>query len=227
MERTADEGRRRRSALREWFRHRRRDFPWRTKPEPWSVFVAEMLLRRTRAAQVQQYLPGILASFPDAASMARAPIKLVRERLRPLGLTWRADSLKAAAEVITLEMAGEVPLTPEGLMKLPGVGPYVAFSTLAALTNADVVLTDTNTVRVALRVTGVEPRGDVRRRKATREAIRDVLGGPAPAADWWAVLDLAANTCRARAPLCPVCPIQPLCSTGRTADRATLPGAAR
>jgi A/G-specific adenine glycosylase len=212
-------GRARRTALRDWFRLRRRAFPWRSTPESWPVFVAEMLLRRTRAAQVARHLPAILESFPEPAVMAEAAVDHVREELRPLGLVWRADTLKAAAQTITTRHGGHVPLNAPELLALPGVGPYVAFATLTALTHTEVLLVDTNTIRVALRVTGVEPRGDVRRRHATETAIEYLFGGPAPAADWWAVLDLAAVICKPKTPDCPVCPIADHCLTARSLRR--------
>ena len=207
-------GLKRRRRLRVWFGERRRRFPWRDTPEPWHVFVAEMLLRRTRAQQVAQHLPRILSAYPDPAAMATASPSEVRAALRPLGLVWRADTLKAAAEVIHRIHAGQVPVEQSALLSLPGVGPYVAFSVLTLLTNEDVLLTDANTVRVAMRVAGLELGGDVRRRARTQEALRDLLGGPAPAADWWAVLDLAAAVCRHRQPQCRTCPLSRECSTG-------------
>lgn len=173
-----------------------------------------MLLRRTRAEQVAQNLPRILASYPTPGVMAVAPLSEVRASLRSLGLVWRADTLKEAAEVIHRDHGGRVPLNESALRSLPGVGPYVAYSLLARFTKTRVVLTDTNTVRVAARVNGLSVRGDVRRRTRTQEALRGLLGGTATAAAWWAVLDLAASTCTPRNPRCSTCPIVDHCLTG-------------
>jgi A/G-specific adenine glycosylase len=97
------------------------------------------------------------------------------------------------------------------LLSLPGVGPYVASATLAAVTGEEVVLVDTNTVRVAKRVAGLTLRGDIRRRREVRAAITALLGGPADISDWLAVLDLAATVCLPRDPKCARCPIEMDC----------------
>jgi A/G-specific adenine glycosylase len=212
--REARAGHRRVLALRRWFRSRQRTFPWRDDPSPWAAFLAEMLLRRTRASQVAQHLPAILASFPSPMALHAAGRDDVMRTLQPLGLTWRAETIRAASKAIVERHGGEVPLEAHDLMRLPGVGPYVAYSTLATITGAKVSLIDTNTVRVALRVEGVEASGDVRRRKATADTITRLLGGPADAQTWWAVLDVASAICRPRDPLCQACPIRRGCVTG-------------
>jgi A/G-specific adenine glycosylase len=185
--------------------------------------VAETLLRRTRAAQVEHRIADVLAMYPTPASMARAPLDEVRTRLRPFGLVWRADNLAATARLITDEHDGGVPSDIDSLMSLPGVGPYVASATSAAIDGTEVSLIDTNTVRVATRVSGTYRRGDIRRQRDVAEAVADLLGGPAPAMDWWAVLDLAALICTLREPRCGECPINADCVTGRPV--ADLPGA--
>jgi A/G-specific adenine glycosylase len=138
----------------------------------------------------------------------------LRRDLFSFGLTWRADNLSAIAVNIRDQLGGKVPTDIDDLLRLPGVGPYVAAATLAGTTDAEVILVDTNTVRVAARVQGLFERGDIRRRPAILAAIRDLLDGPAPARDWWAVLDLAASICLPRGPRCSECPIGIRCATG-------------
>jgi A/G-specific adenine glycosylase len=207
-------GQRRRRLVRTWSRARIRHFPWRSRPEPWAVFIAENLLRRTRAEQVASLLPRILAEFPTPNSMAVAPLQDVQYALAPLGLRFRAAQLQQSAAIIVSTHDGQVPLDLDALMELPGVGPYVAAATLSMLTRRRVILTDTNTVRVAKRVSGVTRPGDIRRSKDLQSAIHDLLGGPATARAWWAVIDLAATICTPRNPDCTNCPIADLCITG-------------
>lgn len=207
-------GKERRRRLRRWFRSRARDFSWRRDPQPWPVLVAEMLLRRTRAAQVEQHLPRILARFPDAAALAAAPLEEVEAELHSLGLRWRARDLSVASNQIVERHGGQVPLQVDDLLELQGVGPYVASAVAATLTRRRVVLTDTNTVRVARRVAGINRSGDIRRSRDVQDAIAGLLGGPATARDWWALLDLAAAVCTPAAPRCIQCPFRGLCHHG-------------
>lgn len=206
--------RQRRDRLEAWFAEKRRQFPWRQGLSPWGTFVAEMLLRRTRADQVARNLPRVLERYPGPKEMASASLADVEATLKPFGLYWRARTLHAAAARIVAEHSSAVPHSVEELVLLPGVGPYVAAATVAALADEDVVLVDTNTVRVATRVAGSYRAGDIRRRRDVQQAIHNLLGGPAPALAWWAVLDLAAAICTAGQPTCSACPIRDLCLTG-------------
>lgn len=213
MTAVTETGSERRAAIASWFREHGRQFPWRRCGASfWPTFLAEMLLRRTRAAQVAQALPSILERFPGPSAMAEATEDDVLDALAGLGLRWRAITLHEAAQHLC-----DIPGVPERqrLLELPGVGPYVADSVLAVVAGEDVVLTDTNSVRVATRVAGLDLEGDVRRRRDVQEAIYDLFGGPAPAEVWWAVIDLGATVCTPTVPRCERCPLQRRCATGR------------
>jgi A/G-specific adenine glycosylase len=173
-----------------------------------------MLLLRTRADIVARHIDGVISLFPTPHVMAAADLVAIEHALQSFGLRWRARRIHETAQVLTTVFSGEVPLDFELLLSLPGVGPYVASATLATLTGSRVVLTDTNTVRVAKRVAGLSVRGDVRRRNDVQAAIASLLGGRAKASDWLAVIDLAATTCLPRDPRCPDCPIKDACSYG-------------
>lgn len=216
-------GRRRRRRLRSWFRQKSRRFAWRAFTSPWHVLLAEMLLLRTRADIVAMHIGPVIEEFPTPQAMASTDLAAIEHALRPFGLRWRARRLHETARVLTNSFNGRVPLDLARLLDLPGVGPYVASATLATLTGSRVVLTDTNTVRVAKRVSGLTARGDVRRRKDVQAAITTLLGGRTTAADWLAVIDLAGTVCVPRDPRCVDCPINDLCAHGiATADSWAL-----
>jgi A/G-specific adenine glycosylase len=213
---------RRRLKLRAWFRRTSRRFAWRAFTSPWHVLLAEMLLLRTRADIVETHIGAVIKAFPSAQAMASADLAVVEQALRPFGLRWRAHRLHQTAEVVATQFGGNVPVDLERLLALPGVGPYVASATLAKLTGRRVVLIDTNTVRVAKRVAGISVRGDVRRRADVQEAVTSLMGGRTSAADWLAVIDLAATVCVNRNPKCGDCPIQKLCTRGVATAASSL-----
>lgn len=207
-------GRRRRRRLLAWFRQHGRVLPWRQGNfSPWEALLVEMLLHRTRAEQVAQQLPAILARFPDPHSVAATTSAGLHEAFESVGLRWRVDNLHALARQLVDEHGGQVPTERSALLLLPGVGPYIADAVRAAVTGSDVVLTDTNSVRVAARVAGIPLEGDIRRRRDVQDALHSLLGGPAPTQGWWAVIDLAAAVCVPRAPKCPECPLRSDCAT--------------
>lgn len=185
-----------------------RTFPWRTSSNPWLVFVSEMLLRRTRAEQVADLLPRAMDVFPGPAELAGATRSQVASVFESAGLWGRVSQLHEAAREITTEHGGVVPEDKERLLSLTGVGPYVASIVSSRLSGSDVVLVDTNSVRVAIRVLGVEPTTkDSRRERRVVEAVGELLGGPARADDWFNVIDLARLVCRPSTPECGVCPL--------------------
>jgi A/G-specific adenine glycosylase len=204
---------RRRDIIR-WFRHHGRAYPWRAEgTEFWSTFVTEMLLRRTRAEQVARVLPDVLERFPSPRAMAEADLSEVQAALGSLGLRWRAANLHAAARL--LDDGRPDTTNRDALLQLPGVGPYVADAVRAVAYGEEVLLTDTNSVRIATRVAGLRLEGDVRRRRDVQDSIRDLFDGPAGPVVWWAVIDLAAAVCRPRAPRCDSCPMRKHCATGQ------------
>jgi A/G-specific adenine glycosylase len=165
-------------------------------------------LRRTRAEQVADLLPQALQEFPVPSRLADATVSKADVVFRAAGLRSRIHQLHEAAKEITARYGGEVPLHTDELLSLPGVGPYVASIVASRLSGSDVVLVDTNSVRVAARVLGVQPSTkEPRRERQVIEAVRELLGGPTKADDWFHVIDLAHLVCRPKRPDCGVCPL--------------------
>jgi A/G-specific adenine glycosylase len=216
----------RRETLLRWFAQKSRAFPWREYTSAWHVLLAEMLLVRTRADIVGKHIADLIERFPTPESMATTELAVVEEALRPLGLRWRARRLHELSRVVAHRYRGIVPRDLDGLLGLPGVGPYVASATLSKLTGQRVRLTDTNTVRVAKRVAGIALDGDIRRRRQVQDAIAALMNGPAGSIEWLAVLDLGATICVPRDPRCQVCPMLHLCTFGMERIRGGLNGRA-
>ena len=194
-----------------WFRHNRRDFPWRSRSlSPWQILLLEMCLHRTKAEQVARVANQLLSlgETPDSFidnSKKLAPV------LASLGLHWRSANLVSAAEFIRDRLAGEVPDNWQELTAIPGVGDYIASAVLCFAFERSSVLMDTNTVRIAHRVLGSSDQPSWRLRLALHE-----LAGHRGADVQWnqALLDLGALVCTARAPKCEVCPVHASCATG-------------
>jgi A/G-specific adenine glycosylase len=71
-------------------------------------------------------------------------------------------------------------------------------------------------VRIVGRVFGIPTRDASRRSKIFREAYRLLLDEERPREFNYAMLDLGALLCRARRPLCKVCPVRELCEYGKS-----------
>lgn len=205
-----------RRALLDWAAISGRSFPWRETDNPFHVLIAEMMLRRTRAQQVVPVYEAFLATYPDANALAKASADAIVQDLYSLGLAWRAPAFQAMARTLVENHAGQVPDDYDELKKLPGIGDYVAAAVCCFAFGQAVILADTNTVRVAGRISGVPTHAESRRRKPIRQILEQLLDREHPRAFNLALLDLAALICLPVRPRCRQCPITAFCKSAET-----------
>lgn len=197
-----------------WWKVAQRDFPWRHTREPYHIFVAEVLLHRTRAAQVAALYHNTLIEFPTLDDLAKTNLEHLARILHSAGLRWRVTLLLSAAQDINARFGGRIPRDSAQLQSIPGIGHYIASAIRCfAYGEADAIV-DTNTVRVLGRVFGLRITDSLRRSRQFHELARIVLD-PQYAREFnFALLDLAAMICTPRNPQCIECPIQAYCSYG-------------
>lgn len=199
-----------------WGKSHRRDFPWRGTSNPYAVFLAEVLLHRTRADQVVPLYRVVLAHYPTIESLAVADHATVHRLLHGGGLRWRVESLLDAAKEIEMRFGGSIPRERSELETLPGVGHYIATAIRCFAYGEPDAIVDTNTVRVVARLYGQEITDGLRRNKKFRALIDEILDRVRPKDFNYALLDLAALVCTPRNPACQNCPIVDFCEYGRT-----------
>jgi A/G-specific adenine glycosylase len=199
--------------LLEWFSENRRDFPWRETSDPYKVLMAEIFLRKTDAGKVLGIYEHFIRKYSSLEALNNADESELEDFLRPLGLyRRRAKELLDLAQIVMTKHRGEVPHSREELLRLPGVGEYIANAVLCFAFDQTVPLLDTNVVRVVTRVFSFRPRR--KRARDDPEMWRDVkqIVPKGKARDFnLAVLDLAATTCLSRKPKCAICPVTSLC----------------
>lgn len=202
-----------RSNLLNWFAVNQRGFYWRTcGTSNYVKIVAEVLLQRTQAAVVSNFLPTFLAAFPDWEAIARSSEKEIGEMLRPIGL-WRrrAISLLALATEIT-RRGGAWPLSRQELESIPAVGQYVASAVLLFEHKERAPLLDASMARLLRRYFAITPeKADIRYDKSLQAVAHLVLEQGDPIALNWAMLDFAALQCRKNAEGCASCALKAGC----------------
>ncbi len=218
--------RRHASRLHAWYQAHGRWFPWRDWRDLYRVAVVEILLQRTRAEVVAEFVHGFIAQFPSWEAIAVASAGDVEAALRPIGLQRRRSAvLQALARLVVDDRDRD-------WSRLPGIGQYVHRALLVATRGERAAMVDTNFVRVIRRAYGGRWRSDYRfdpRLQAIAAALVQSTAGPAEAN--WAVLDLGAEVCKPRRPLCNVCPIAEDCEFALSAaleirsTRGTAPDA--
>ena len=116
-----------------WFQAEGRRFPWREEHlDGWKVLVTEMLLQQTQAARVATFLGEFFHQYPTLESIASEDEERLAAVLAPLGLQNRRAHCMRQLAIALLDNGGEIPRTRTSLLRLPGVGPYVANAYLSA-----------------------------------------------------------------------------------------------
>lgn len=197
-----------------WYAEHARELPWRGPgATPWRVMVSEFMLQQTPVARVLPVFEQWVERWPTPGDLAAEPSGEAVRAWGRLGYPRRALRLHAAATAVVERHAGEVPAAYDDLLALPGVGDYTASAIASFAFGARHPVLDTNVRRVLARaVQGVEHPGPSVTR-AERDVATAVLPDEDVAATWAvAVMELGALVCRASAPRCEACPLEPQCA---------------
>lgn len=208
------------AALLAWYDRAARDLPWRigpaarrkgARPDPYAVWLSEIMLQQTTVATVRPRFEAFLARWPDVGALAAAPVEDVLAEWAGLGYYARARNLHKCARAVAEEHGGVFPRTEEGLRALPGVGAYTAAAVAAIAFDAPAVVVDGNVERVAARLFAIgEPLPKAR--TAIREAAACIAPKKRPGDFAQAMMDLGAGVCTPRAPKCALCPLSGFCA---------------
>ncbi len=196
-----------------WYDRMARPLPWRVLPsarasgawpDPYRVWLSEVMLQQTTVAAVIPYFHTFTARWPDVAALASAPEAEVMAAWAGLGYYARARNLIACARAVAAD-GGRFPDTEEGLRALPGIGAYTAAAVAAIAFDRPAVVVDGNVERVMARVFAVET--PLPRAKPELKVLAARLTPAERPGDYaQAVMDLGATVCVPRRPACGVCP---------------------
>jgi A/G-specific adenine glycosylase len=204
-----------RSLLLEWAPSGFRPFAWRFTLDPYCILMAETLLHRTQAKQVEPVYLRFIDTFPDIQALHSADREDLRGLLYPLGLFWRTELIKLLADELIDKFGGEIPEDKAALLSLPGVGDYIASSVRCFAFGQPDAIIDTNMMRVITRVFGIPFKDSLRRNRAFRALASRLVDPLKPVVYNFAILDLANQICTPRSPDCPACPLLNICMYGQ------------
>ncbi|MBX2855063.1 MAG: A/G-specific adenine glycosylase [Rhodobacteraceae bacterium] len=218
-------------SLLEWYDRQARALPWRVSPssrregvapDPYRVWLSEVMLQQTTVATVHAYFDKFVTLWPTVDNLAAAPIDEVLTAWAGLGYYARARNLHKCAIAVSTEHGGRFPDTVEGLLALPGVGPYTAAAIAAIAFDHPAAVVDGNVERVMSRLFQIEtPLPDSKPEIAAAAARLTPDTRPGDYAQ--AVMDLGATVCSPRNPACGVCPWLTPCQARRSGIAAQLP----
>lgn len=212
-------------ALLGWYDAHARALPWRSPPgapppDPYRVWLSEVMLQQTTTAAVAPYFAKFTARWPGVEDLAAADEAEVMAAWAGLGYYSRARNLIACARAVAAR-GGAFPDNEADLRALPGLGAYTAAAVAAIAFGRRAVVVDANVERVVARLHALdEPLPGAR--KAIRAAA-DALTPDLRSGDFaQAMMDLGATVCTARAPRCLLCPLADRCA-GRRAGAERFP----
>lgn len=200
-----------RAALLAWYDAHGRRLPWReTTPDPYRVWLSEVMLQQTTTAHAAPYYEKFLRLWPTVRDLAAADDGRVMAQWAGLGYYARARRLLECARAVVRDHGGVFPSGEADLLALPGFGPYTAAAVAAIAFGRAANVVDGNIERVMTRLYAIGTP-----LPAAKGEVRDVAAqwlSAERAGDWpQALMDLAATVCRPKAPLCLLCPLREGC----------------
>jgi A/G-specific adenine glycosylase len=211
-----------------WYDRHRRTMPWRALPgqlpDPYRVWLSEIMLQQTTVAAVGPYFDRFLTRFPTVQALASAAEGDVMAAWAGLGYYARARNLHAGAKAVAA-CGGVFPSDIAALRAIPGIGPYTANAVAAIAFGIPVVPVDGNVERVTARLFAIQtPLPAAKPALAAAAAgLNHAPEAQARASDFaQALFDLGATICT-RNPACAICPWSAPCQARAAGIAAELP----
>lgn len=218
--------------LNHWYVVTQRKLPWRKNPQPYSVWISEIMLQQTQVKTVVPYFNRFLLKFPNVKTLASAKLENVLAHWSGLGYYKRAIQLHQCAKIISKDPMG-FPHTREKLESLPGIGPYTAGAILSIAWNQAEPILESNVKRVLTRLVGYFQDSQTKLRRsekserfafithtklqnqlwslATDIVRRGFAHGFEPRNINQSLMELGALLCTPQNPQCAICPVNEYC----------------
>ncbi|MBL8062788.1 MAG: A/G-specific adenine glycosylase [Anaerolineales bacterium] len=195
-----------------WYKAQKRILPWRDHPDPYAVWVSEIMLQQTRVDTVIPYFEKWMKLFPTVKALASASEQDVLNAWEGLGYYSRARNLHKAAKIVAEKFMGELPRDLDDLRSLPGIGRYTVGAIASMAFGMNEPTLDGNLRRVFSRLFDVDEFADS---PAGEKILWELAAGNLPkgqAGDYnQALMDLGATICLPKNPRCLLCPLMTLC----------------
>ncbi|MEO1555291.1 MAG: A/G-specific adenine glycosylase [Pseudomonadota bacterium] len=214
-----------------WYDVHARAMPWRVsptdkkagvRPDPYAVWMSEIMLQQTTVAAVTAYFQRFIARWPTVADLADAQDADVMGEWAGLGYYARARNLLKCARAVVSDHDGQFPADHAALLKLPGIGPYTAAAISSIAFDLRHTVVDGNVERVMARMFDEHTPLPAAKPILTGHAER-LTPAKRPGDYAQAVMDLGATICSPKSPACGICPWRDPCAARAAGTAADLP----
>lgn len=210
--------------IRDWYRHNKRELPWRSTKDPYFIWVSEVLLQQTRVSQGNDFYISFVQKYPDIYSLAAANEEDVLKICQGIGYYSRARNLLHTARYIVSELGGVFPGRYQDIVSLKGIGPYTAAAIASIAFNEPVVAIDGNVFRVASRLFDIDyPIDKSSSRNVFDQYTSLILDQSNPGDFNQALMDLGSLICTPVNPKCGLCPVETYCKANQLGKSSILP----
>jgi A/G-specific adenine glycosylase len=201
------------TGLMQWHRlHNRRTMPWKGEPDPYRIWLSEIILQQTRVEQGLGYYLRFTGAYPNVFSLAAAPDAEVFKLWEGLGYYSRCRNLLHTARTLVQDFEGIFPADYQKLVKLKGIGPYTAAAIASFGFGLPYAVLDGNVIRVLSRFFLLyEPFDTPAGKKMFQGKADIVLESSDPGAFNQAIMDFGATICKPALPQCDLCPLNKRC----------------
>jgi endonuclease-3 len=177
---------------------------------PFQLLVAVILSAQCTDKRVNLTTPGIFKKYPTPQKMAKASfddlIPLIKSISYPNNKT---KHLIGMSQLLLDNFKGEVPMTIQELVTLPGVGRKTANVITSVIDQQPNMAVDTHVYRVSRRI-GLVPQTATTPLAVEKELIKNIPSELVHKAHHWLILH-GRYACLARSPKCDQCGIQSYC----------------
>ena len=175
---------------------------------PFQLLVATILSAQCTDKQVNRVTAVLFKHLKTPADFALTPLNTIETYIHSTGFYHnKAKNIKNCSQEILDTHRGSVPQTMAELVKLPGVGRKTANVVLGAAFNTPGMVVDTHVARISGRLGLTENKDAVK--------IEFDLMKIVPKRAWndfsLQLIFFGRETCSARKPKCPTCPLNKLC----------------
>lgn len=207
-----------------WYLQNKRNLPWRQNPNPYHVWLSEIMLQQTRVEQGLPYFLKFIEAFPTIFDLAEASEDRVLKLWQGLGYYSRARNLHFTAKVIATDYKGNFPKSYNELIKLKGIGDYTASAIASICFEESKAVVDGNVYRVLSRYFNIEtPINSTTGIKEFKQLAQELLP-PNNIGDYnQAVMELGAVVCKPQNPNCYQCPLNESCLALKNNNQKELP----
>ena len=176
---------------------------------PYQLLVAVVLSAQCTDKRVNLTTPDLFQRFPNARALAKAEPEDIFPYIKSISYpNNKAKHLAGLGRIIMEQFHGEIPMTVNELMTLPGVGRKTANVITSVIDSQPNMAVDTHVFRVSARI-GLTTRATTPL-AAEKQLIKHIPKGLIHKAHHWLILH-GRYTCTARIPHCERCGLRPAC----------------